>query len=119
MTLQSETLSSSTVRFAECKSETLTTSLNKCHGKNVTPCKLLRRTNLHGKNTTKGTMRLEFESDLDYTPGDHIGIMPVNRKEIVDKILEKLKGVDDFDKPMELQLLKETHTSNGNQFYII
>lgn len=38
----------------------------------------------------------------------------MNRKELVDAILSRIKGVSDPDKPIELQLLKETHTSNGS-----
>jgi nitric-oxide synthase len=56
---------------------------------------------------------LEFENDLPYKPGDHLGVYAINRPELVDKIMNRVKGVDDPDTPVELQLLKETHTNNG------
>lgn len=37
----------------------------------------------------------------------------MNKKELVDVILSRVKGVADVDQSMELQTLKETHTSNG------
>lgn len=75
---------------------------------------MLNRTNLHGENATSATLKLEFESTLSYNPGDHVGVYPKNRQELVDNIVKRLKGVNDPDQPVELQILKETHTSNGN-----
>lgn len=78
--------------------------------------KLLKRTNLHGTISTKVTLLLEFETSLNYNPGDHVGIFAKNRPELVDKIIEKLSGVTDPNKAIELQVLKETHTSNGKYY---
>lgn len=50
---------------------------------------------------------------VDYEPGDHVGIIPVNRQEIVDGILSKLSGIDNPDDIIQLEVLKEYHTSNG------
>lgn len=50
---------------------------------------------------------------VDYEPGDHIGIFPENNKAIVDGILERLSGLDNADEILQLQVLKETHTTNG------
>lgn len=80
----------------------------------MSACRLARRTNLHGEKSTRATLLLEIESNLNYKPGDHVGVYPVNRPELVDKILKRLKGVDDPDVTIELQVLKESHTSNGN-----
>ncbi|XP_071050182.1 nitric oxide synthase, salivary gland isoform X2 [Onthophagus taurus] len=113
ITLQSENLSSSTVRFVESKPKDLVSSLSKCYNKQVYSTKLLNRTNLHGEKSTRATLALEFECNLAYNPGDHVGVYPKNRSEIVEKILKRLKGVNDPDASVELQILKETHTSNG------
>lgn len=88
-------------------------ALSKSHNKKVTSSKLLRKSNLHGTNSTKVTLLLEFETNLSYNPGDHVGIFAKNSQELVDKILERLTGINDANQPMELQILKETHTSNG------
>lgn len=39
--------------------------------------------------------------------------MACNRKEIVDAVLAKLTDVDDYDKPVQLQNMKETLTVTG------
>ncbi|XP_044272117.1 nitric oxide synthase isoform X2 [Tribolium madens] len=113
MTLQSDSLTSQTVRFVSSKAENITTALSKCHNKKVYSSRLLRRTNLHGEKSSRATLLLEFENNLSYKPGDHLGVYAINRPELVDKIIDRLKGVDDPDAPIELQILKETHTSNG------
>ncbi|XP_063930433.1 nitric oxide synthase, salivary gland isoform X2 [Zophobas morio] len=113
MTLQSESLTSQTVRFVTSKGSNITTALAKCHNKKVHASRLLRRTNLHGEKSSRATLLLEFENNHTYNPGDHLGVYAENRPELVDKIIKRLKGVEDPDTPIELQMLKETHTSNG------
>lgn len=79
----------------------------------VTGSQLARRKNLHGEKSTRATLALEIKSDLIYTPGDHVGVCPMNQPELVTKIIERLSGVEDPDATVELQILKESHTSNG------
>lgn len=50
---------------------------------------------------------------VEYEPGDHVGIFPENSQRIVDGILEKLSGLENYDEIHQLQILKETHTTNG------
>lgn len=59
-----------------------------------------------------------FQSKIVYDPGDHVGIIACNRKELVDSLLARLKDVNDYNEPVQLQLMKETHTSSGNYCYI-
>lgn len=58
-----------------------------------------------------------FQADIQYSPGDHVGIYPCNRAEIVDELLNRVHGVDTWDEPLQLQQLIETHTSNGIYHY--
>jgi sulfite reductase alpha subunit-like flavoprotein len=58
-------------------------------------------------------MLLELAADLPYTPGDHVGVFACNRQELVDGILSRLQTTTDPDQPVELQMQKENHTSNG------
>lgn len=44
-----------------------------------------------------------------------MGVCPKNKVELVDGILEKLTGVADSDEDMQLEILNEKHTSNGNK----
>ncbi|KXJ79779.1 hypothetical protein RP20_CCG027687 [Aedes albopictus] len=50
---------------------------------------------------------------IAYEPGDHVGIFPANRPEIVDGIINRLSGVDNPDEILQLQVLKEKQTQNG------
>lgn len=72
--------------------------------------------NLHRSATAaRSTVLVEITAnDVQYEPGDHVGILPANRKEIVDGILNRLSGVDSYDEILQLQLLKENHTTNGS-----
>lgn len=54
-----------------------------------------------------------FQGEIKYDPGDHVGIMACNRKELVDSLLSRMKDIDNHDEPVQLQLMKETHTSAG------
>ncbi|KAB0794374.1 hypothetical protein PPYR_11213 [Photinus pyralis] len=113
LALETETLSNATVRFVEAKEQSTEVSLSKCYNKTVSAGVLVNRTNLHAEISTRATLLLEIESSLTYHPGDHVGIYPTNRGDLVDKIIERLIGVDDPDKVIQLQTLKESHTSNG------
>lgn len=54
---------------------------------------------------------------MDYEPGDHVGIFPANNELLVAGILEKLVGVDNFDDIVQIQTLKETHSTNGEELH--
>ncbi|XP_017771545.1 PREDICTED: nitric oxide synthase, salivary gland [Nicrophorus vespilloides] len=113
MTLQTENLSSNSVRFVDGKSLETEISLTKLHNKKVYPSKLLQRTNLHVEKSERATLKLVLECNISYNPGDHVGVFARNRPELVDGILEKLIGVNNPDEIIQLQVMKETHTSNG------
>ncbi|XP_023704470.1 nitric oxide synthase, salivary gland isoform X3 [Cryptotermes secundus] len=113
LALRSPTLSSATVRLVGAKQESIAKALSKYHNRKVTPCQLLRKTNLHGSDASRATMLLELAADLPYTPGDHVGVFACNRQELVDGVLSRLQTTTDPDEPVELQVQKETHTSNG------
>lgn len=49
---------------------------------------------------------------INYQPGDHVGVFPENSPLLVDGILKHLKGVDDPDVPLQLEVLKEIQTQN-------
>lgn len=62
---------------------------------------------------TKLQRYLNFQTEFKYEPGDHVGVMPCNRTEIVDAVLKRLKGVDNYEKPVQLQVLTENLTPTG------
>lgn len=79
----------------------------------MTTINLLKRTNLLADKSSKSTLLLQFKTPISYKAGDHLGVFAMNHYELVDKILNRLKDADDPTIPVELQILKETQTSNG------
>lgn len=66
------------------------------------------------------TLWLEIDVDdwkksdkVMYRPGDHVGMYATNRGEIVSGLISYLQCDQDPDEPIELQMLKEKHTSTG------
>ena len=56
---------------------------------------------------------MDNSTELNYQPGDHVAILPANNCDLVAKVIKRLKGVEDPDKPIQIQLLKESHSPNG------
>ncbi|KAL7289159.1 hypothetical protein TKK_0017103 [Trichogramma kaykai] len=58
-----------------------------------------------------------FPNDnIQYNPGDHLGVFPCNNENMVDNILRRLENSFDFDTPIDLQIQKQVHTPNGLNF---
>ncbi|KAJ8872955.1 hypothetical protein PR048_026571 [Dryococelus australis] len=111
--LKVPTLSTSTVRFVEAKVQPLAQALSKCHNKDIAAFKALGKKHLHGNNASRTTIRVEVASSLEYQPGDHVGVLAANSRELVDGVLARLQTTFDLDCPVQLQLQKDTRTPNG------
>lgn len=118
VTLHSESLTIDTVRLVPVNEYTpLDVQLGKYHNKTAVIGKTkVKPRNLNRSETaSRSTILVEIiANNVSYQPGDHVGIFPANRKEIVDGILSKLSGVENPDEILQLQLLKENHTTNGS-----
>nr|CAD7461543.1 unnamed protein product [Timema tahoe] len=114
----SSKLSMDTVRFVKAKQHQLDHALSKYHNKKVSICQLLRKTNLHSSDTSRSTLLLELDAgqEIQYQPGDHVGVFPYNRKDIVDGVLSRLTIRVDLDVPVQVQVLKANNTSNGTAY---
>ena len=63
-------------------------AVKRSSGKKVFTGKLLSHINLNDKGSNKETYHIEIEAeDVSYQPGDSIGIVPENKKEIVEGII--------------------------------
>lgn len=114
MAFKSESISPSSIRFVDAEPQEIDQGLSRCHNRRVRACMLRRRSNLHGSNASRATLQLELDAgDVEYQPGDHVGVFAINRTELVDGIIAHLQQPCDPDKVVELQLEKESHTSNG------
>ena len=66
----------------------------KVSGKKIYTGKLLTHINLNDKGSNKETYHIEIEAeDINYKPGDSIGIIPENKNSIVENIIA-LTGID-------------------------
>ncbi|MGN6533990.1 MAG: diflavin oxidoreductase [Ginsengibacter sp.] len=66
-----------------------TPAIKKTTGKKIYNGKLLAHINLNDIGSNKETFHIEIEAeDVQYLPGDSIGNIPENKKEIVEKIIE-------------------------------
>ena len=66
----------------------------KVSGKKIYTGKLLAHINLNDKGSNKETYHIEIEAeDINYKPGDSIGIIPENKNSIVENIIA-LTGID-------------------------
>ncbi|KAL1140194.1 hypothetical protein AAG570_000126, partial [Ranatra chinensis] len=113
--LQTETITASTVKFVESRADDLCQALSHSHNRKVWKCPLLGKRNLHGKGSSRATLLLEIgkEEEMSYEPGDHIGVLACNRAEIVEGIISHLDCSIDPDRPVQLQILRETQTPEG------
>lgn len=97
----------------------LNAQLSKYHNKRVSLCVVkCKPSNLHRQSDLfkRSTILVEVKinaDEVDFQPGDHIGIFAENRREIVDTILDQITGVEDNNEILQLQILKEKHTSTG------
>ncbi|EEB12398.1 Nitric-oxide synthase, salivary gland, putative [Pediculus humanus corporis] len=109
----SVSLKDSTVRFVDSPKDALQTALANCSNRKVITCQIIRRENLHQGGENGTTLKIDFKTpNINYEPGDHVGVFPCNKPEIVNGILNHL-SVSDVNKSVQLQLLKENHTPNG------
>lgn len=68
--------------------------IKKTSGKKIYTGKLLAHVNLNDIDSSKQTFHIEIESEnVQYLPGDSIGIIPANKKELVEKIIA-ISGID-------------------------
>ncbi len=80
-----------------------------------------RRRLILSQPSSRATLQVSLDTTVEeeqellrYEPGDHFGIFPSNRPEIVDGILARLSNCPVPDKPVQLYILKETHSiQNG------
>ncbi|XP_076182998.1 nitric oxide synthase isoform X1 [Ptiloglossa arizonensis] len=117
LSLGSEALSATTVRFVEADPQPIAKALSKCHNRNVTTCNMFRKTNLSGDSSSGTTLLLELDDiasmEISYKPGDHLGVFACNRPELVEGILKRVQTPLDPDVSIELQMQKQSHTPNG------
>lgn len=99
-------------------SSNLCEALSKLHGRKILPSRLVNRSNLQKENSGRVTLKCELNthgssSELQYKPGDHVGVLASNRIDLVDAVLAKVTNAPPHDQLVKLELLKEKTTAFG------
>ncbi|XP_067393807.1 nitric oxide synthase, inducible [Emydura macquarii macquarii] len=91
----------------------LSKALGDIHAKDVIPMKLTFRQNLQSLKSSRVTILLklscETNQEVQYLPGEHVGIFPGNQPEIVSGIIERVKDASPTDQTIRL----ETYSDGG------
>ena len=69
---------------------------------------LWRRQTLNVALNTHG-----YAGELEYKPGDHVGVLAANRNEIVEAVLDKVSNAPPYDQLVKVEILKEKTTIFG------
>ena len=93
-------------------------SLSQLHGRNFSPCKLLTKRNLVDPSSSRIKLCIELSpqvhtNEMQFKPGDHIGILAENRQELVDKVLSRLLNAPDPDQLVRVEFHQEKNAIFG------
>ncbi|KAJ8383900.1 hypothetical protein AAFF_G00213630 [Aldrovandia affinis] len=97
------------------------TALSAVFSKDVLPMRLKRRHNLHSPQSSSSTIlvELEFEQgeggegNLQYHPGDHVGMFPENPAQLVTGILRHLTDAPPNNQSLQLESCPLTDPADG------
>ena len=79
---------SGTNQIANAAITTVEASNDSYSKSNPYKAELLERINLHGRGSERSTLHIELEAELDYQPGDSLGVFPVNAELLVQEVLK-------------------------------
>ncbi|KAG8122710.1 hypothetical protein E2320_018261 [Naja naja] len=86
-------------------------ALGDIHGKNVVPLNLKFRQNLQSSQSSRVTLLIklscETNQEINYLPGDHLGIFPANRKALVDGIISHIADAPPFNEIFRLETCRD------------
>ncbi|XP_075070343.1 nitric oxide synthase 3 isoform X2 [Mixophyes fleayi] len=79
----------------QASSPDLSTGLSQVHKRKVYETTLISKENLQSEQSSRSTILIKLNSDgqeeLQYSPGDHLGVFPCNREELVLALLEHVE----------------------------
>uniref|UniRef100_A0A8C9U5Q4 Nitric oxide synthase n=1 Tax=Serinus canaria TaxID=9135 RepID=A0A8C9U5Q4_SERCA len=97
----------------------LTQGLYSIHKKRVYAARLLTRQNLQSPKSSRLTIFLRLHTnghqELQYQPGDHLGVFPGNHEDLVNALIDRLEDAPPTNQLVKVELLEERSTALGNQ----
>ncbi|XP_072921558.1 nitric oxide synthase 1 isoform X1 [Hemitrygon akajei] len=95
----------------------LTQALYSIHKKKVSAARLLSRRNLQSPKSSRSTILLQIHTDklaeLNYQPGDHLGVFPGNHEDLVNALINRLEDAPPANQVIKVEFLEEKTTALG------
>ncbi|XP_014710199.3 nitric oxide synthase 1 isoform X1 [Equus asinus] len=95
----------------------LTQGLSNVHKKRVSAARLLSRQNLQSPKSSRSTIFVRLHTngnqELQYQPGDHLGVFPGNHEDLVNVLIERLEDAPPVNQLVKVELLEERNTALG------
>ncbi|XP_019497126.1 PREDICTED: nitric oxide synthase, brain [Hipposideros armiger] len=92
-------------------------SLSSVHKKRVSAARLLSRQNLQSPKSSRSTIFVRLHTngnqELQYQPGDHLGVFPGNHDDLVNALIERLEDAPPVNQLVKVELLEERNTALG------
>ncbi|XP_069502059.1 nitric oxide synthase 3 isoform X1 [Ambystoma mexicanum] len=97
----------------------LITGLSQLHRRKVFSSTFISKQNLQSYNSSRSTILVRLDiggkKELQYLPGDHIGIFPTNRTELVDALLERVEDPPPANETIVVETLEKNNAALGSQ----
>uniref|UniRef100_A0A8B9VNJ5 Nitric oxide synthase n=1 Tax=Anas zonorhyncha TaxID=75864 RepID=A0A8B9VNJ5_9AVES len=97
----------------------LTQGLYSIHKKRVYAARLITRQNLQSPKSSRSTIFLRLHTnghqELQYLPGDHLGVFPGNHEGLVNALIDRLEDAPPANQLVKVELLEERNTALGKQ----
>ncbi|CAM9548384.1 unnamed protein product [Bubo scandiacus] len=95
----------------------LTQGLYSIHKKRVYAARLITRQNLQSPKSSRLTIFLRLHTnghqELQYLPGDHLGVFPGNHEDLVNALIDRLEDAPPANQLVKVELLEERSTALG------
>ncbi|XP_078467746.1 nitric oxide synthase 1-like [Lampetra fluviatilis] len=99
------------------ESPDLLSALSTIHKRKISSASLLSCENLQSSKSSRSTVLVRLDvhgrPELSYEPGDHLGVFPSNRDELVHELLARLQDTSPATQIMLLQVSRELDTPFG------
>ncbi|XP_067866663.1 nitric oxide synthase 2b, inducible [Heterodontus francisci] len=111
--IKSDVWDPSRYRFAtEMRPLDLCAALSKMQGKKILPMKFKLKKNLQSSKSSRSTILVELSckdsKELQYLPGEHIGVFPQNQDTLVNALIKRLKETPSLHQSIQVEV------NNGN-----
>uniref|UniRef100_A0A8C6ZR31 nitric-oxide synthase (NADPH) n=1 Tax=Nothoprocta perdicaria TaxID=30464 RepID=A0A8C6ZR31_NOTPE len=95
----------------------LTQGLYSIHKKRVFAARLITRQNLQSPKSSRSTIFVRLHTnghqELQYLPGDHLGVFPGNHEDLVNALIDRIEDAPPANQLVKVELLEERNTALG------